>query len=75
MGSIGAKLVQQLDEKGWNAGVITSASRELIKEFGYGQGYSERNLKYMMKFYRTYKDNVKVQHTAALLTWQAISNT
>lgn len=67
---IGLKLVYQLDEKGWHAGVIPSASRELIQEFGYGQGYSVRNLKYMMKFYRTYKDELKVQRTVALLPWR-----
>jgi predicted nuclease of restriction endonuclease-like (RecB) superfamily len=67
---IGAKLVQQLDEEGWNAGVITSASRELIEEFGHGEGYSERNLKYMMKFYRAYVNNLEVQRTVALLPWR-----
>lgn len=66
---IGSELVYQLDEKGWHAGVIPSASTELVKEFGHGEGYSVRNLKYMMKFYRAYKDELKVQRTVALLPW------
>lgn len=67
---VGAKLVYQMDELGWHAGVIGSASRELIREFGHGEGWSVRNLKYMMKFYRTYKGDLKVQRTVALLPWR-----
>lgn len=66
---VGGQLVYQLDQQGWHAGVIGSASVELVKEFGHGEGYSVRNLKYMMKFFRTYKHNPKVQQAAALLPW------
>jgi predicted nuclease of restriction endonuclease-like (RecB) superfamily len=66
---IGSQLVYQLDQQGWHAGVISSTSVELIREFGHGQGYSVRNLKYMMKFFRTYKHTPKVQQCAALLPW------
>lgn len=66
---IGRILTSQMEEKGWRPNVILSVSEDLIKEFGKGSGYSPRNLKYMVKFYKTYKDKNEVQQAAALIPW------
>lgn len=49
--------------------IVRQASLDLIAEFGKGEGYSERNLKYMVSFYQAYKDNLEVQRLIALVPW------
>lgn len=66
---IGEILTQQMEEKGWRSNIINTVSEDLIKEFGKGKGYSPRNLKYMVKFYKAYKHNYEVQQAAALIPW------
>ena len=49
--------------------IIKQASADLIAEFGKGEGFSERNLKYMVKLYSTYKNRTQVQRLVALVPW------
>ena len=48
---------------------IDEVSRELKLEFPNMSGFSVRNLKYMKKFYREYKDDELVQQLVAQIPW------
>lgn len=51
---IGQMIEIRQREKGWGAGVIPRLSRDLKNELPEVKGYSERNLKRMIRFYREY---------------------
>lgn len=53
---IGKQILQAQEEKGWGKQVIEFLSRDLEAEFGAGQGYSVRNLRYMKVFAAEYPD-------------------
>jgi predicted nuclease of restriction endonuclease-like (RecB) superfamily len=52
--SIGADIVNKQKEHGWGAGIIPQLSHDLKEEFPDAQGYSERNLREMKRFYSFY---------------------
>ena len=59
-----------LDEYGkWGNKFIEKLSFELKKDFPTLKGFSTRNLKNMLKFYREYSDFEFVQSVAAQITW------
>jgi len=66
---IGQILSKKQDELGWGSKVVEKLSLDLKKEFGEKSGYSERNLKYMLKLYKTYRYDEKVQQLAAQIPW------
>jgi predicted nuclease of restriction endonuclease-like (RecB) superfamily len=51
---IGQMIEIRQKEEGWGAGVIPRLSRDLKNELPEVKGYSERNLKRMIRFYREY---------------------
>ncbi|MFZ7111890.1 MAG: PDDEXK nuclease domain-containing protein [Desulfatiglandales bacterium] len=51
---VGRMIQKRQKEKGWGAGVIPRLSRDLRNELPEIKGYSERNLKRMIRFYREY---------------------
>ena len=51
-------------------GFIKNISMELKLEYPNMKGFSERNLKYMKKFYLEYKDNQNMQRSVAQLPWR-----
>lgn len=53
---IGKQILAAQNEKGWGSHVIDQLSEDLEKEFGKGNGYSVRNLKYMRMFAEEYPD-------------------
>ena len=53
---IGQLLDRQQAEQGWGAGVIPRLARDLKNELPEIKGFSERNLKRMLAFFRTYPD-------------------
>ncbi len=53
---IGHLLARQQKTEGWGAGVIPRLAADLHEEFPEAQGFSERNLKRMIAFYREYPD-------------------
>lgn len=61
--------VRQQQER-WGAAVIPKLARELHNELSEEKGFSERNLKYMIRFYREYADVPVVQQPAAQLSPQ-----
>lgn len=62
------KVIAEQQEKEWRwAKIIEQLSLDLIKEFGDKSWYGSRNLKYMLKFYQTYREFTKVQQLVAQL--------
>ena len=51
---IGQLLDARQAQEGWGAGVIPRLSRDLHNELPEQKGYSERNIKLMLQFYRAY---------------------
>ncbi len=51
---IGQMIDQRQQEEGWGAGVIPRLSKDLRNELPEIKGFSERNLKRMIRFYREY---------------------
>jgi predicted nuclease of restriction endonuclease-like (RecB) superfamily len=69
---IGRMIHQRQQEKGWGAGVIPRLAVDLKNELPEIKGFSERNIKRMLRFYREYPDLPQVAthlvpQTAALL--------
>lgn len=53
---IGRMIDERQREEGWGAAVIPRLARELHNELPEEKGYSERNIKRMLAFYRAYRD-------------------
>ena len=66
---IGKIIYLEQQKLGWGAKVIEKLSEDLKKEFGIRNGYSIRNLKYMISFYCSYKNKTKMQQLVALIPW------
>lgn len=66
---IGRGIDERQQAEGWGKGVVEALSKDLLAEFGEKSGYSERKLRYMLTFYREYKDLPKLQPLAAQIAW------
>jgi DUF1016 N-terminal domain len=65
---IGRLIDQRQKEEGWGAAVIPRLARELKNELSAVKGFSERNVKSMLAFYRAYPNpSLIVQQPAAHL--------
>ena len=53
---IGRMIDDRQQQEGWGAAVIPRLARELHNELPEEKGYSERNIKRMLAFYRAYRD-------------------
>ena len=53
---IGRMIDDRQQRQGWGAAVIPRLARELHNELSEEKGYSERNIKRMLAFYRAYRD-------------------
>jgi len=67
---IGRALEARQQQEGWGAGIIPRLARDLHNEIPDIKGFSERNLKRMIAFYRAYREHdLKVPQPVAL--WAA----
>ncbi|MFA6144917.1 MAG: DUF1016 N-terminal domain-containing protein [Sulfurimonas sp.] len=67
---IGAMIEQKQKELGWGAKVIDKLSQDILREFPNMSGFSTRNLKRMVRFFKEYKDDFeKVPLTVAQIPW------
>jgi len=66
---IGKSIVEKQKKSGWGQKIIQQLAGDLQKEFPANSGFSERNLKYMRKFYSEYKGKPKVQQLVAQIHW------
>ncbi len=65
---IGRMLAARQEKEGWGAGVIPRLAADLKNELPEEKGFSERNLKRMVQFYREYPTlSAKMPQPAALL--------
>jgi len=67
---IGGELVADIEANHGKVNIVKQTSKELVAEFGVGAGYGERNLKYMIKFFKEARDNSQVHQLGALLPWK-----
>ncbi len=66
---IGRTIVENQERYKWGDGVVERLARDLQLEFEGVAGFSVRNLRYMKRFYLTYKENTKLQPLVAELGW------
>jgi len=70
---IGHMIHIRQQEEGWGSGIIPKLAKDIVNELPEIKGFSERNLKRMLKFYREYsiQDKVgeKVPQPVAQLPW------
>ncbi len=67
---IGRLIDLRQHSEGWGAGVIPRLSRDLHNELPEHKGFSERNIKRMLRFYREYPGEfVKVPQPVAQIPW------
>ena len=65
---IGQMIAQRQEQEGWGAGIIPRLAIDLHNELPEMKGFSERNLKRMLAFYRAYPTlRAKVPQAVALL--------
>lgn len=62
---IGALIHTRQQQQGWGAAVIPRLARDLHNELPEEKGFSERNIKQMLAFYREYADLAFVQQPVA----------
>ncbi len=65
---IGRLIEERQEAEGWGSAVIPKLSEDLKNELPEEKGFSERNIKRMLSFYREYKHLEIVQQPAAQLT-------
>ena len=53
---IGRMIIRRQESEGWGAGVIPRLSRDIRNELPEVKGFSERNIKYMLRFFREYPE-------------------
>ena len=70
---IGQMIHARQRREGWGAAVIPRLALALRNELPEEKGFSERNLKYMIRFYREYANVPIVQQPAAQLNFQGSS--
>lgn len=82
---VGALIDGRQKKEGWGTGVIPRLARDLHNELSEEKGFSERNIKQMLAFYREYphlqfvqeplaqiEDDLKVQQLVALFPSELI---
>jgi len=68
--NIGAAIDIRQKELGWGAKVIDRLSLDILKEFPNMKGFSTRNIKRMLRFYKEYHEEFsKVPLTVAQIPW------
>ena len=69
---IGSILHKQQKQQGWGAAIIPRLAKDIVNELPEVKGFSERNLKRMLRFYREYTESMhseKVPQAVAQLPW------
>jgi len=70
---IGNMIHERQQDEGWGAGIIPRLANDIVNELPEVKGFSERNLKRMLRFYREYAASEvadgKVPQAVAQLPW------
>ncbi len=67
--NIGKEIIEKQEKLGWGKSVVEELSKDLRRELGNIEGYSERNLWNMRLFYNEYKEDTILQQLVAELPW------
>ena len=68
---IGRMIQQRQQMEGWGAGIIPRLARDIRNELPEVKGFSERNIGYMIRFFREYGEPPFLQQTVAKLPGSA----
>lgn len=66
---IGKSILEKQESEGWGSKIIENLAKDLKQHFPEMRGFSQRNLKYMRNFAKTWPDHQIVQQLAAQLPW------
>jgi predicted nuclease of restriction endonuclease-like (RecB) superfamily len=66
---IGKMLSEKMQDEGWGAKTIDKLAKDLSSGAPKASGFSARNLRYMRRFFETYKDVPILQRAVAKLPW------
>ena len=64
---IGRMIHQRQQMEGWGAGIIPRLARDIRNELPEVKGFSERNIGYMIRFFREYGEPTNLQQAVAKL--------
>ncbi|MDD4854212.1 MAG: PDDEXK nuclease domain-containing protein [Sulfuricurvum sp.] len=67
--NIGLAIEKRQNELGWGAKVIDKLSRDILREFPNMSGFSTRNIKLMVQFYKEYANDEIGQLSVAQIPW------
>ena len=67
--NIGKSIVERQEQFGWGKSIVQRLSSDLKTEFRGVQGYSASNLWFMRQFYRTYREDSKLQQLVREIPW------
>ena len=71
---IGRMIHQRQQMEGWGTGIIPRLARDIRNELPEVKGFSERNIGYMMRFFREYGEPPFLQQAAAKLQTEQMSS-
>jgi len=66
---IGNLILDEMEKQGWNEEIINSLSNDLKSSFPEVIGLSEKNIRYMCKFAKEYKNKEFIQEVASQISW------
>ena len=67
--SLWKNISKKIEKSWWGKNVVENLSEDLKKEFPWIQGFSQRNLWNMVRFFDFYSKNKKLQPLAAEISW------
>lgn len=67
--NIGSAIEKRQNELGWGAKVINTLSQDILREFPNMSGFSTRNIKLMVQFYKEYANDEIGQLAVAQIPW------
>jgi len=68
---IGHDILFKQEQSGWGAKIIDRLAKDMKVSFPTMKGFSARNLKYMRKFAKEWKDREIVQRSVAQIPWRS----
>ncbi len=57
---IGRMIYERQQDEGWGAGVIPRLAKDIQNQLPELKGFSEKNIKFMVRFYKEYKTNAAI---------------
>jgi hypothetical protein len=71
---IGRMIHQRQQMEGWGAGIIPKLARDIRNELPEIKGFSERNIGYMIRFFREYGESPFLQQSVAKMEGSSVND-